>query len=161
MVEPAPDRVALVTGASAGIGLETALGLARAGFRVVMAGRDATRTERAREDVAKRLAAERRDTALVETALADFASQHPVWFLRSVPPARESLAEFPGVLAWADRVAGIGHGERSECAHDLTPGVHVRRSRAVRQPSSDAATCRGVVGHDASVETPGVTSITA
>lgn len=50
-----------------------------------------------------------------EPSLADFASYHPVWFLRSVPPARESLAEFPGVLAWADRVAGVGHGERSEC----------------------------------------------
>ena len=67
-------RLALVTGASAGIGLETALGLARAGFRVVMVGRDAARTERARDDVAKRLAAERRDAAPVETALADFAS---------------------------------------------------------------------------------------
>ena len=66
-------RLALVTGASAGIGFETALGLARAGFRVVMAGRDAARTERARTDVAERLAAERRDAA-VETALADFAS---------------------------------------------------------------------------------------
>ena len=42
----------LVTGASAGIGFETALGLARAGFRVVMAGRDAARTERARAEVA-------------------------------------------------------------------------------------------------------------
>jgi glutathione S-transferase len=51
-----------------------------------------------------------------EPSLADFASYHPVWFLRSVPPTRETLAEFPGLLAWAERVAGIGHGERSECA---------------------------------------------
>lgn len=69
MVAPASDRVALVTGASAGIGIETALGLARAGFRVVMAGRDASRTEQARQIVVERSASDR-----VETALADFAS---------------------------------------------------------------------------------------
>jgi NAD(P)-dependent dehydrogenase (short-subunit alcohol dehydrogenase family) len=63
------ERIALVTGASAGIGLYTALGLARAGFRVVMAGRDGARLERARRTVA-----ERSGSTLVEPALADFAS---------------------------------------------------------------------------------------
>lgn len=38
-------KVALVTGATRGIGLETARGLARAGFRVVVGGRDAARAE--------------------------------------------------------------------------------------------------------------------
>jgi NAD(P)-dependent dehydrogenase (short-subunit alcohol dehydrogenase family) len=65
----APERVALVTGASAGIGFYTALGLARAGFRVIMAGRDAARTEEA-----CRMVAERTGSTLVEPALADFAS---------------------------------------------------------------------------------------
>jgi NAD(P)-dependent dehydrogenase (short-subunit alcohol dehydrogenase family) len=64
-----PERIALVTGASAGIGLYTALGLARAGFRVVMAGRDGGRLERAGRMVAERSGGDR-----VETALADFAS---------------------------------------------------------------------------------------
>src|ERR1700675_1206203 len=64
-----PARVALVTGASAGIGLYTALGLARPGFHVVMTGRDAARTE-----PACRMVAERAGSALVEPALADFAS---------------------------------------------------------------------------------------
>jgi NAD(P)-dependent dehydrogenase (short-subunit alcohol dehydrogenase family) len=64
-----PARVALVTGATAGIGLYTALGLARAGFRVIMAGRDPARAERA-----CRLVAERSGSSAVETALADFAS---------------------------------------------------------------------------------------
>src|SRR5919107_1638140 len=68
-MEAGSEPVALVTGASAGIGLETALGLARAGFRVVMAGRDATRVERARGEVAVRSRSDR-----IETALADFAS---------------------------------------------------------------------------------------
>lgn len=60
--------VALVTGATAGIGLATALGLARAGFRVILAGRDEERLDEARSRV------ERAASAPVDTALADFAS---------------------------------------------------------------------------------------
>jgi NAD(P)-dependent dehydrogenase (short-subunit alcohol dehydrogenase family) len=67
MAGPAP--VALVTGASAGIGLHTALGLARAGFHVIIAGRDRARTE-----AACRTVAERAGSTLTEPALADFAS---------------------------------------------------------------------------------------
>ena len=65
----AADTVALVTGATAGIGLHTGVGLARAGMRVILAGRDPARTEAAR-----RLVAERSGSQAVETALADFAS---------------------------------------------------------------------------------------
>jgi NAD(P)-dependent dehydrogenase (short-subunit alcohol dehydrogenase family) len=83
MIEPASDRVALVTGASAGIGLETALGLVRAGFRVVVAGRDASRTERARAAIVRRAASDR-----VETALADFASLAAVRALADTVLAR-------------------------------------------------------------------------
>ena len=63
------ERIALVTGASAGIGLQTALGLAGGGLRVVMAGRDRARLERARLFVA-----ERTGSRSLEMALADFAS---------------------------------------------------------------------------------------
>jgi NAD(P)-dependent dehydrogenase (short-subunit alcohol dehydrogenase family) len=66
---PAPERVAVVTGATAGIGLYTALGLTRQGMRIVMVGRDPARTERARRLIAERSGADR-----IETALADFAS---------------------------------------------------------------------------------------
>lgn len=62
-------KVALVTGASAGIGLYTALGLARAGFHVVVAGRDLDRTTRA-----CRLIAKRSGSDALDTALADFTS---------------------------------------------------------------------------------------
>jgi len=65
----AAGKTALVTGASAGIGLQTALGLARAGMRVVITGRDPGRTEAAR-----RFIAERASDSEVETALADFSS---------------------------------------------------------------------------------------
>ncbi len=63
------ERVGIVTGASSGIGLYTALGLARTGMRVVMVGRDRDRTEAARRFVSDRVRAPQ-----VETALADFAS---------------------------------------------------------------------------------------
>src|SRR4051794_21601701 len=77
------ERIALVTGASAGIGFETALGLARAGFGVIMAGRDAARTERARTEIAARSGSER-----IETALADFASLAEVRALAETVLAR-------------------------------------------------------------------------
>lgn len=66
---PETEPVALVTGATAGIGLETAVGLARAGVRVVVHGRDELRTEEARYIVADRSGSTR-----IETALADFSS---------------------------------------------------------------------------------------
>ncbi len=69
MAVNAQQRIGIVTGASAGIGLYTALGLARTGMRVVMTGRDRARTEAARRFVAERV-----NGAQVEIALADFAS---------------------------------------------------------------------------------------
>jgi retinol dehydrogenase 12 len=67
---PSPaEPVAIVTGASAGIGFHTALGLAAGGMQVVLVGRDPRRTERAR-----RLVAERSGSRQVTSALADFAS---------------------------------------------------------------------------------------
>jgi NAD(P)-dependent dehydrogenase (short-subunit alcohol dehydrogenase family) len=62
------DKVALVTGASSGIGLHTAVGLARTGMRVIMTGRDRARTEAAR-----RLVTERARSDRVTIALADFS----------------------------------------------------------------------------------------
>src|SRR5262249_44445520 len=78
-----PERIALVTGASAGIGFYTALGLAHAGFSVVMAGRDAARTERAR-----RLVGERSGAMMPEPVLADFASLAAVRRLAEAVVAR-------------------------------------------------------------------------
>jgi NAD(P)-dependent dehydrogenase (short-subunit alcohol dehydrogenase family) len=68
MAESRSQRVAVVTGASSGIGLYTAIGLARAGMRVIMAGRDRGRTEAARRLVTEHSGADR-----VEVALADFS----------------------------------------------------------------------------------------
>jgi NAD(P)-dependent dehydrogenase (short-subunit alcohol dehydrogenase family) len=68
MADSATQRVAVVTGASSGIGLHTARGLTRAGMRVVLVGRDRTRTEMARRFVSERSGSDR-----VEFALADFS----------------------------------------------------------------------------------------
>ena len=62
-------KLAVVTGASAGIGLHTALGLALAGMQVVMVGRDASRAASAQQFVA-----ERAPGAAPATMLADFSS---------------------------------------------------------------------------------------
>lgn len=63
----------MVTGATDGIGKETALGLARRGARVIVHGRDARRAEAARREIS---AASGNDD--VEVALADFASLQQV-----------------------------------------------------------------------------------
>ena len=66
---PAQDgRVAVVTGATSGLGYHTALQLARAGAEVVLAVRDTERGERAREEVGA--------AAVVELDLASQASVH-------------------------------------------------------------------------------------
>ena len=66
-------RVCVVTGATTGIGLATALGLARLGARVGIVGRNRERAEAARAAVAREAGAER-----VEVFLADLSSQAEV-----------------------------------------------------------------------------------
>ena len=94
-------KTCLVTGASSGIGLETARGLAERGARVLMAARDAGRGEAARCDVAKSTGNDS-----VELVLADLGSQRQV----------RALAE--DVLERCDRLdvlvnnAGLTLGER-------------------------------------------------
>lgn len=64
------DRIALVTGATSGIGTETALGLARAGARVGLVGRDALRTRAAAARIRSAVPG-----AVVDAFVADLASQ--------------------------------------------------------------------------------------
>lgn len=63
------DRTCLITGATSGIGIETAVGLAECGARVVICGRNAERAEAARGDIVRRSGNPR-----VEVLLADFSS---------------------------------------------------------------------------------------
>jgi NAD(P)-dependent dehydrogenase (short-subunit alcohol dehydrogenase family) len=62
-------RIAIVTGASSGIGLHTALSLAQTGMRVVMVGRDRDRTEAARRFVTECSGSDR-----IAIALGDFSN---------------------------------------------------------------------------------------
>ncbi|WP_158606899.1 SDR family NAD(P)-dependent oxidoreductase [Paenibacillus ginsengarvi] len=77
-------KVCLVTGASTGIGKETAVGLAKTGATVVMAARDASRGEEARADVIRRsgnpnvelLLADMTTTGGVRSLANQFLSRH-------------------------------------------------------------------------------------
>jgi retinol dehydrogenase-14 len=62
-------QIAIVTGASSGIGLYTALGLAHTGMRLIMVGRDRDRTEAAR-----RFVIEGSGSDQVAIAIGDFSS---------------------------------------------------------------------------------------
>lgn len=74
---------ALVTGATGGIGLCTALGLAQAGFRVLLHGRDAERAEAARRWIEDEVPGAR-----VEPLAADLASLAAVRYLARAVEAR-------------------------------------------------------------------------
>jgi hypothetical protein len=67
-----------------------------------------------------------------EFSLADAACYHPVWFLRSFPMTATMFDEFPALVAWADRIAGMGHGRRQ----DMSPEEALRIAKA----STPAAT---------------------
>src|SRR5207302_7095458 len=112
---PEPQRTAVVTGANAGIGFHTALGLARAGYRVVMVGRESRRLEQASRSVAERAAAD-----AVETALADFASLAAVRALAETLLARHDrldvLVNNAGLI--------VPQYERSADGYELTIAVN-------------------------------------
>jgi retinol dehydrogenase-12 len=145
------EPVALVTGASAGIGFETALGLARAGFRVIMAGRDAARTERARTAVIDRLGAarsgsDRPGAERIETALADFASLTEVRALAETVLARHDrldlLVNNAGMIAPRYRQSQDGY-ELTIAVNHLAPFLltNLLLDR-LREPASAGAPSR-------------------
>ena len=106
--EDTAQRVAVVTGASSGIGLHTALGLARSGMRVVMTGRDRARTEQARRWVIERSGSDR-----VDMVLADFSRLAEVrWFerdeVRDMVERSRSDDPVPGLATLPPPLA-IGH----------------------------------------------------
>jgi NAD(P)-dependent dehydrogenase (short-subunit alcohol dehydrogenase family) len=86
MSERMSGKVCVVTGATSGIGLEVARGLAAMGARVVMVGRNPSKASAAAEDV------RRTATGTVDVELADFASLGEV---RSL--ARRLEAAYPRI----------------------------------------------------------------
>jgi glutathione S-transferase len=69
--------------------------------------------------------------------LADLAAYHPVWFLRrNFGPAAPPLDGFPRLLSWAERVAAIGHGRRSEMSARQALDV-ARNATSIAGPTVD------------------------
>jgi glutathione S-transferase len=70
---------------------------------------------RAKLDIIERQLGDGRRFVLGERpSLADFSLYHPIFALRSLPATTVVLEPFSGVRAWADRIAGFGHGVYEE-----------------------------------------------
>jgi NAD(P)-dependent dehydrogenase (short-subunit alcohol dehydrogenase family) len=111
-----PTRTALVTGANSGIGLETARGLARDGYRVVMLCRDEGRANAAKADIDGTVPG-----AVTEIVLCDLGEQ------ASVRKAATSLLERLDRLDVLVNNAGItvrGARQVTSEGHDLMLAVN-------------------------------------
>jgi len=121
-------RVALVTGATSGIGQETAVGLAARGARVVVVGRDPGRAEAARKDVV-----ERSGNPDVEVLLADFASLEAVRGLAREfserHPALHLLVNNAGIVMTRRELTADGH-ETTLAVNHLAPFLLTNLLRA-------------------------------
>lgn len=71
-------------------------------------------------------------------SLADAASYHPVWFLRSIPGAAAIFDEFPALNAWADRLRAMGQGDRK----DMDPSEALKIARESTPEARQAVDAR-------------------
>jgi NAD(P)-dependent dehydrogenase (short-subunit alcohol dehydrogenase family) len=97
------DKVVLITGASSGIGVETARGMALRGAHVLITGRDRERTSA----VAERLIDETRNPS-IEPLIADFSS------LQQVKRLAEEVQSKVGRLDVLVNNAGLWHQNRHQ-----------------------------------------------
>ncbi len=100
-------KIAIVTGANHGIGFETALGMARAGYHVIMACRNRMKAESARAAIAERLPSA--SLGVMEIDLGDFASVRA--FARDYRAASsylDVLINNAGILLYTAQTNGDG-----------------------------------------------------
>lgn len=137
--EPLAGGVCVVTGASSGIGLETARGLARLGAAVVMVGRDPERLALAARDVGESARGGR-----VSSLRADLASLSEVRALAArvaeAHPQVHVLVNNAGVWNARRRLTADGHEETFAVNH-LAPYLLTR----LLLPSLEAAGAARVV----------------
>lgn len=104
---PIPGKICLVTGATSGIGYETALGLARAGGRVGIVGRDTGRTDEAASRIRDAVPG-----AVIDVFLADLSSQAEIRRLsaevRTLYPRLDVLVNNAGAIFDARHVTVDG-----------------------------------------------------
>jgi glutathione S-transferase len=77
-------------------------------------------------------------------SFADAACYHPVWFLRNFGPAAAVFDEFPAVIAWADRIAAMGHGQRTDMSADEALRV-AREATPATAESADSHEPNGIM----------------
>jgi len=100
-------RTAVVTGANGGLGLETAVALAGAGAHVVMAARDQTKAQRARDELVSRH--DGASVELVELDLADLASvRRAAGDIATAHPQVDILVNNAGLMAMPERATEDG-----------------------------------------------------
>jgi NAD(P)-dependent dehydrogenase (short-subunit alcohol dehydrogenase family) len=75
------DEIAVVTGASTGLGLETARALAAAGAHVVLAARDAERTEAAADVIRERVPSAELEVGSLDLTSLDHVRRFAAWYL--------------------------------------------------------------------------------
>ena len=75
--------------------------------------------------------------------LADFATYHPLWFLRADPASREAMDERPGLRAWLARVDELGTGARTEISADDALAI-ARDARPKTERRSDGRDPLGI-----------------
>ena len=74
--------------------------------------------------------------------LADLAAYHPIWFLKRNFGPSAPFAGFLRLLDWTERVAAVGHGERSK----MTSQEALAVARATRPSVSAAADPQDPIG---------------
>ena len=134
------QKVAVVTGATGGIGRWIALGLARAGYHVILVGRDRARGEAARAWIAEQVAGA--STALMVADLSLLSESREVGRqIAACTPRLDVLVLNAGVFRSAREVTAEGH-ETVLAVNHLSPFVLLD---ALQEPLLAAAPARVVV----------------